>query len=137
MQSETFSIPNITQEASIYGAFACGVNVYLATQVDADYTYSATLVHWRGLYHDDDKILCYFAFPRLGVAIPLRPGDVLFFNPTEPHCVSSRVQNADDIYCVSLYLNSDNIGKHDNGIDISPYEQQLFDYYHCNISHLT
>jgi hypothetical protein len=37
-----FSVPNITQKASVYGAFACGVNVYLATHVDADYTYSAT-----------------------------------------------------------------------------------------------
>jgi hypothetical protein len=137
MQSETFSVPDITQKASVYGAFACGVNVYLATHVDAGYTYSATSVHWRCLYHDDDEILCYFAFPRLGIAIPLHPGDVLFFNPNEPHCVSSCVQNADDIYCVSLYLKSDNIGKHDNVIDISPYEEQLLDYYHCNINHLT
>jgi hypothetical protein len=55
MQSETFSVPNITQKASIYRAFACRVNVYLETHVDADYTYSATSVHWQGLYHYDDK----------------------------------------------------------------------------------
>jgi hypothetical protein len=137
MQSETFSIPNVTQKASLYGAFACRVNVYLATHVDADYIYLATSVHWRSLYHYDDKTLCYFAFPRLGIAIPLHPGDVLFFNPNEPHCVSSCVQNVDDIHCVSLYLKSDNIGKHDNGIDISPYEEQLPDYYCCNINHHT
>jgi hypothetical protein len=58
MQSETFSVPNITQKPSIYGAFACGVNVYLATHVDVDYIYSATLVYWWGLYLDDDKNLC-------------------------------------------------------------------------------
>ncbi len=104
---------------------------------DANYTYSATSVHWWGLCHYDDKILCYFAFPRLGIAIPLCPGDVLFFNPNEPHCVSSHLQNADDIYCLSLYLKSDNIGKQDNGIDISPYEEQLLDYYRCNINHCT
>jgi hypothetical protein len=113
------------------------VNVYLATHVDADYTYSATSVHWQGLYQYDDKILCYFAFLRLGIAIPLCPGDVLFLNPNEPHCVSSRVQNADDIYCVSLYLKSDNIGKHGNGIGISPYEELLLDYYCCKIKHRT
>ncbi len=79
MQSETFSVPNITQKASVYRAFACRVNVYLATHVDAGYTYLATFNHWQGLYHYDDKILCYFAFPRLGIAIPLCPGDVLFF----------------------------------------------------------
>jgi hypothetical protein len=111
--------------------------VYLATHVDADYTYSATSVHRHGLYHNDDKILSYFAFPRLGIAIPLCPGDVLFFNPNVPYCVSSCVQNADDIYCLSLYLKSDNIAKHDNGIDIPPYEEQLFDYYCRNINHRT
>jgi hypothetical protein len=58
MISETFSVPNITQKASVYGAYACRVNVYLATHVDADYTYSATSVHWRGLYNYNDKILC-------------------------------------------------------------------------------
>ena len=45
MQSETFSMPNLSQKASIYGAIACGVNVYLASHVNADYTYSATSVH--------------------------------------------------------------------------------------------
>ncbi len=137
IQSETFLVPNITQKTSVYGAFACRVNSHLATHVDADYTYSATSVHWRGLYHYDDEILCYFAFPRLVIAIPLCSGDVLVFIPNEPHCVSSPVQNADDIYCVSLYLKSDNIGKHDYGIDISSYEEQLLDYYHCNINHCT
>ncbi len=80
MQSETFSMPNLPQKASIYGAIACGINVYLASHVDVDYMYSATSVHCRREYHLKDSILCYFAFPRLGIAIPLRPGDVLFFN---------------------------------------------------------
>ncbi len=82
MQSETFTIPNnfpstnfklhndtsgnasiIDQEgdriqkAAIYGAFACGVNVYLASHTGADYTYSATSVHRRGQYIGNDTIL--------------------------------------------------------------------------------
>ncbi len=85
MQPETLSMSNLSKKASIYGAIACGVNVYLASHVDADYTYSATSVHCRCEYHLKDLILCYFAFPRLGIAIPLRPGDVLFFNPNEPY----------------------------------------------------
>jgi hypothetical protein len=45
MKSETFSIPtNSETSASIYGAFACGENVYLATHTDQDYTYSSTSV---------------------------------------------------------------------------------------------
>jgi len=74
MQSVTFTIPqnfassNVKlhteedhiEKAAIYGAFACGVNVYLASHTDADYTYSATSVHRRGQYLGDDTILCYF-----------------------------------------------------------------------------
>jgi hypothetical protein len=150
MQSENFSIPknfpykkfklskepsvNVSicekeddhpQKASIYGAFACGVNVYLVSLIDADYTYSATSVHWRGPYHEEDKILCYFAFPRLGFAIPLCAGDVLFSYPREPHCLSTCVHHDDQIYCVSLCLKSDNIGKHHNGIQLTPHDDIL------------
>ncbi len=131
MQLETFSMPNLSKKASIYGAIACGINVYLASHVDADYTYSATSVHCRCEYHLEDSILCYFAFPRLGIAIPLRPGDVLFFNPNQPHCVNSCVDDANEI-CVSLYLKSDNIGKNDNSIEITTDEGKLLVYYCCS-----
>ena len=57
--------------------------------------------------------------------IPLKPGDVLFFNPKEPHCVSSRCDNNDDIFCMSLYLKSDNIGKNDNSCPLTPNEETL------------
>jgi hypothetical protein len=132
MHSKTFSVPTSpkTAAASIYGAFACGKNVYLAAHTDQDYTYSSTSVHWtKNPYSLDDEVVAYFAFPRLGVAIPLRPGDVLFFNPNEPHCVSSRARNEDDIYCVSLYLKSSNIGLNDNGLSLSEHQQNILDYY--------
>jgi hypothetical protein len=77
-----------------------------------------------------NNILSYFAFPRLGIDIPLWPGDIVFFNPNEPHCVRSRVDSADEISCMSLYIKSDNIGKHDNAIAIIPDEQKFLDYYH-------
>ena len=43
-------------------------------------------------YDVDDAIVVYFCFPTLGVSIPLRPGDYLFFNPLIPHCVSFKMQ---------------------------------------------
>ena len=131
MQSETFSIPtNPKTVACIYGAFACGKNVYLAAHTDQDYTYSSTSVHWtKKSYTLEDDVIAYFAFPRLGIAIPLHPGDVLFFNPNEPHCVSSRAKNEDDIYCVSLYLKRSNIGLNNNGLSLSEHEHNILDYY--------
>jgi hypothetical protein len=53
----------------------------------------------------DDVVVC-FCFPTLGVAVPLHPGDFLLFNALIPHCISSQCKQSDDIYCVSMYLNS-------------------------------
>ena len=61
-------------------------------------------------YQIDDRIVCYFAFPRIGVSVALRPGDFLLFNPTEPHCVSSRCRANDDIYIISSYLKTAVVG---------------------------
>ena len=87
----------------IYGAFASGIDVYLNKHTDKDFTYWCTTIHMKVGYTLNQNIVGYFTFPRLGIAIPIRPGDVLFFNPQEPHCVSSCCDNADHIYCLSLY----------------------------------
>lgn len=137
VDAKTFTIPlrqvhlqNRDAESSrIYGAFASGVNVYLNSHRDKDFTYCATSIHMRDEYKMTHKIVAYFAFPKLGIAIPLRPGDVLFFNPKEEHCISSRCDNADEIYCMSLYLKSDNIGLNDNSIPLSQTEELLLNQY--------
>jgi hypothetical protein len=57
-----------------------------------DFTMSIVQAHIDNHdYANDDKIICYFAFPRIGVTVALRPGDFLLFNPHEPHSVSSRI----------------------------------------------
>ena len=71
--------------------------MYLNSRSDRDFTFSAVTIRMKEAYTPDQKIVAYFAFPRLGIAVPLRPGDVLFFNPHESHCVSSRCDNKDDI----------------------------------------
>ena len=65
-------------------------------------------------YKDNDPVICYFAFPRLGMAIALRPGDFLLFNPQEHHCISSRCQNKNKIYSMSSYLKTAIVGLNDN-----------------------
>ena len=55
-------------------------------------------------YANDDKIICYFAFPRIGVAVALQPGDFLLFNPQKPHSVSSCCNREDNIFIISSYL---------------------------------
>ena len=73
----------------IYEAFVAGINANLNSHKDNDFTYCATSVHMKREYKVDDNIVVYFASPKLNVAISLRSGDILFFDPLEEHCVSS------------------------------------------------
>ena len=112
-----------TKTARIYGAMATGRNVFLNSHTDKDFTLSAVMLCMRKAYEVVDSVVGNFCFPSLGIVVPLRPGDVLFFNPRVHHCVSSRCHNADDMYALSLYLKSDNIGLHDNSIELLPIEK--------------
>lgn len=113
---------------NIFGAFAFGRNVYLPAHIDQDFTYSIVTVHLRKeRYTPDDKVVVYFCFPRLGVAIPMKPGDVLIFNPQEPHAISSRCCEDDDIICMSAYLKSAVVGMNDNATSLLLKQQILAD----------
>ena len=100
--------------ARYYNGTGFGLNVFLHTHVDTDFTMSIVQVHMERSYTTDDPISCYFCFPRLGVAVPLRPGDFFVFNPQEPHCISSRCNPDDDVYSVSCYLKTRVVGLNDN-----------------------
>ncbi len=56
------------------------------------------------VYQNDDRIVCYFVFPQIGIGVALQPGDILMFNPQGPHCISLRYNTNDNIYCISSYL---------------------------------
>ena len=103
------------KQARYYNGLGFGINVYLRSHVDMDFTMSIVQAHIDNHnYANDDKIICYFAFPRIGVAVALRPGDFLLFNPQEPHSVSSRCNREDDIFIISSYLKMAVVGLNDN-----------------------
>ena len=120
------------RECNIFGAFAFGRNVYLPSHQDKDFVYSIISVHVRDGYYlkEDMKVVAYFCFPRLGVAVPLRPGDVLIINPLEPHSVSSRCYESDEVFCFSAYLKSSNVGLNDNKLELHPREKTLAEEYY-------
>jgi hypothetical protein len=66
------------------------------------------------LYQDDDWIVCCFAFPQIGIVVELQPGDILMFNPLEPHCISLHCNKDDNIHCISSYLNTQVVGLNDS-----------------------
>ena len=76
-------------------------------------------------YRDDDDPVAYFCFPRLGCAVPLQPGDTMIFNANEPHAISSKVNNNDKLYCVSMYLKTSLIGLNDNSIKLTPMKELI------------
>lgn len=78
---------------------------------------------------ENDEVVVYFGFPRLGVAVPLRPGDILLFNALEPHALSSRCNIEDELVCMSLYYKAAVAGLNDNSMPLTKTEQQLVKKY--------
>jgi hypothetical protein len=114
---------NDSRTANFFNGIAFGVNVYLRAHVDDDFTYSVIQVHVDDMeYGVDDDVVCYFCFPRLGVAVPLRPGDFLLVNALEYHCLSSRCNMDIDLFCVSSYLKTAIVSGNDNSKVLSERE---------------
>jgi hypothetical protein len=112
------SSPSVSPKISstIFPAIACGRNVYLNVHTDDDYFWSATTIiqNDAGPLQEDSAILNYFCFPTKGISVALRHGDILLFNPTVPHCISSRCDETRDVFCISLYLKTAVVGGNDN-----------------------
>jgi hypothetical protein len=96
------------KSARYYNAVGFCINIFLKCHIDKDFTMSIVLVHLDEIrYQNDDRIICYFAFPQIGIAVALQPGDILRFNPL---CCNKD----DNIYCISYYLKTQVMGLNDN-----------------------
>jgi hypothetical protein len=91
---------------AMYAALSSALNSYLNSHRDQDFLYSLlTMASSRGLQEDINQydvhgvdICNYFTFAEQGIAVTLRLGDMLLFNPVYQHCVSS---------CTTSYKTSD------------------------------
>merc|ERR1712127_557412 len=127
------SMPAIERRSKYIGACALGVNVCLNMHQDlGDFSWSDTSVHLSGDHRPSDRVLAYFCFPTLGIAVPLRCGDHLLFNPAVPHMVSSRSRTSDKIYCVSLYMKKNLLGGNDNSLPLDETQKFILDAYNSN-----
>lgn len=116
--------------AEIFNGIAFCVNVYLRAHIDHDFTFSVSQVHVDDVdYKIDDNIVCYFCFPRLGVAVALKPGDFLLINAWEYHCLSSRCTDDVDIFCVSSCLKTAVVVGNDNKMPLSDQELDSLNAY--------
>ena len=69
----------------------------------------------------NDNIACHFLFLEYGIAVAMRPGDVLFFNPLHYHCLSERcIEYIDEkVFVTSFYMKTSQLGLNDNDIPLS------------------
>jgi hypothetical protein len=97
--------------ARYYNGLGFGINVFLRSHIDQDFTMSIVQAHINNHdYQVNDRIVCYFAFPQIGIAVALRPSDFLLFNLQEPHSISSCCKAGDKIFCISSYLKTAIVG---------------------------
>ncbi len=102
------------KSARYYNGLGFGLNVFLRSHIDQDFTTSNVQAHINNHdYQVNDRIVCYFAFPQIGIAVALWPGDFLLFNPQEPYSISSRCKAEDKIFCASSYLKTAIVGLND------------------------
>ena len=124
-------------QCKMYGALALGLNVHLSCHCDQDFTYSMAIALKKDhTCAPKDDIIAYFCFPTIATAVAMRPGDIVIFDPTIPHCISSRCNNSHNIYCISLYLKSLVVGLNDNKLALTPAQSALSSQFtHLNNSH--
>ena len=74
-------------------------------------------------YTYEQPIAVYFVFPEFGLAVGLRPGDQLLFNPFYYHSVSTKnfgIYN-NPVFVASFYLKTSIVGgQNDNDKEIEP-----------------
>jgi hypothetical protein len=76
------------KKAGLATALAIGVDYWSKSQTDSDYYFTSLSALSPGSeQHGDD--LYYFCFPGYKVAVPIRSGDVILFNPLVTHCCSN------------------------------------------------
>ena len=133
LQFQTMGAKTSTKEpifADIYQGVAFGENVFLECHVDEDFARSIVMVqmddHQCG---PKDRVVAYFCFPRLGIAVALRPGDLLIFNALEPHAISSRCHKSDKLLCVSMYLKTAVVGLNNNDIKLTEKQEEMMGIY--------
>ena len=113
-----------------FSSIATALNVCLNSHTDDDSFYGVvTTLDADPLKSPqlDDDVALYFTFPTLGLAIALRPGDILIFNPAIYHSVSSRCDKNKNIWCTSLYTKNAVVGGNDNSQAIETKQREAID----------
>ena len=74
----------------------------------------------------NSPVAYHFLFPSISVAVSIRPGDLLVFNPKIPHCVSHKLTDCGNVpvYLASFYVKCGNIGGNNNDSILTEKEKE-------------
>jgi hypothetical protein len=122
-------IGNNIGKRSVWASIATSFNYVSPAHIDHDAFLSCLTVSYVPKNHDGKNpyrytermdVALYFCFPQYKFCIALRPGDVIFFNPLEYHCISQRTSSyqEEEVFVTSFYIKSKQLGLNDNGIII-------------------
>lgn len=123
--------PNKSKYSTIWSSLAMTFNYMSPAHTDDDSFLSALVITYSPMVSTDvakkEKYLptmdiaSHFCFPTHGVAVALRPGDVLFFNPLYYHCKSQldAKYKSDEVFITSFYLKNRQLSKNLNSIPLS------------------
>ena len=131
----TFPSPDKKTESRFTASFAAARDVCLSCHTDEDSIYgivSPIDASKKETFQWDAAICCFFTFPELGFAVALRPGDILVFNPTTYHCISSRANPNQHIWCTTLYLKNAVVGGNNNSLPLTATQSELCDMFKTN-----
>ncbi len=116
-------------KCKLTAAMASTINYSAPAHIDDDFLF---LIHQLNIgnqpYHLHDSVCQYFCFPQYGVAIGLRPGDVLLFNPHVYHCLSDKTAayHDVDVHATSLYTKTGHAGKNNNNLELTEEQTQFY-----------
>jgi hypothetical protein len=82
--------------------FCVRVDYWSSIHIDNDFYY--TTLSCLSDNMDDNSILFYFVFPSYRVAVPMRSGDVVCFNPLIYHCCTDPTTHGVNIF--SCYVSA-------------------------------
>ena len=105
---EMFQLPSISRKDGVATQLALAKGYCSPVHVDNDFFYSTLSCY--DAKASPDQTLYHFCFPSYGVAIPMRSGDIIVFNPLVPHCASNPRLESSLIY--SLYVSNKTCNTH-------------------------
>lgn len=127
------------RDDSLFGAVSVASDYHSSLHVDSDFFFSMLTVRssfpatnaLSDFSHNISSrppIAQHFLFPTLGVAVALRPGDHLQFNPRIPHCCGNKLPFYEDatVFLSSMYMKTNITGKNDNNLPLSETEQRAY-----------